>query len=91
MRATTLTLLIWVSLSSLMFSAPALGDTLPEAVAAAFATNPQLEIERYRTDIARSNLDLARSSGLQQVNLSASGGYQSIDTNAAFAFGLGDQ
>jgi outer membrane protein len=91
MRATTLTLLIGVSLSSLMFSAPARGETLPEAVAAAFATNPQLEIERYRTDIARSNLDLARSSGLPQVNLSASGGYQSIDTNAAFAFGLGDQ
>ena len=53
MRATTLTLLIGVSLSSLMFSAPARGETLPEAVAAAFATNPQLEIERYRTDIAR--------------------------------------
>ena len=91
MRATTLTLLIGVSLSSLMFSIPAQGETLPGAVAAAFATNPQLEIERYRTDIARANLDLARSSGRPHVNLSASGGYQSIDTNAAFAFGLGDQ
>ncbi len=91
MRAYKMTLLIGAGLSSLMFSAPVHGETLSEAVAAAFATNPQLEIERYRTDIARENLDLARSAGLPQVNLSASGGYEYVDTNAAFNFGTGDR
>lgn len=91
MRANTLTLLIGVSLSSLVFAAPAHGESLTEAVAAAFSTNPQLEIERYRTDIARANLDFARSSGLPQVNLSASGGYEYVDTNAPFNFGIGDR
>lgn len=91
MRAYRMTLLIGAGLSSLMFSAPVHGETLPEAIAAAFATNPQLEIERYRTDIARENLDLARSAGLPQVNLSASGGYEYVDTTAAFNFGTGDR
>ncbi|MDP3459811.1 MAG: hypothetical protein Q8S09_11105, partial [Hyphomonas sp.] len=61
MRAYKMTLLIGVGLSSLMFGAPIHAETLPEAVAAAFETNPQLEIERYRTDLARENLALARS------------------------------
>jgi outer membrane protein len=91
MRAYKMTLLIGACLSSLMFSAPVHGETLPEAVAAAFATNPQLEIERYRTDLARENLALARSASLPQVNLSASGGYEYVDTNAAFNFGTGDR
>lgn len=92
MRANKLPLLISVSLSALLLGATAQGETLPEAVAAAFATNPQLEIERYRTDIARENLDLARSGRLPQVNLSASGGYEYVDSNSAFStFGLGDR
>lgn len=92
MRAHTLPLLFSASLLALFPGAPAQGETLPEAVAAAFATNPQLEIERYRTDIARENLDLARSASLPQVNLSASGGYEYVDSNSAFAtFGLGDR
>lgn len=91
MRAITLKLLISAGISSLMLAAPAVSETLPEAVAAAFATNPQLEIESYRTDIARENLDLARSARLPQVNLSASGGYESVDSNGPFAFNLGDR
>ena len=91
MRATKLSLLIGVSLSSLILGAPIHAETLPEAVAAAFATNPQLEIERYRTDIARENLGLARSGGLPQVSLSASGGYEYVDTDSVINFGTGDR
>jgi outer membrane protein len=91
MRAHKLLLLLGASLSGLAFGAPAQGQTLQEAVASAFSTNPQLEIERYRTDIARENLDLARSAGLPQVNLSASGGYEYVDTNTVPNFGTGDR
>jgi outer membrane protein len=91
MRAHKLLLLLGASLSGLVFGAPAQGQTLPDAVASAFSTNPQLEIERYRTDIARENLDLARSAGLPQVNLSASGGYEYVDTNTVPNFGTGDR
>ncbi|MBU4567637.1 MAG: TolC family outer membrane protein [Alphaproteobacteria bacterium] len=91
MRAFKLPLLISVSLSSLILGAPADAETLAEAVSAAFATNPQLEIERYRTDIARENLDLARSAALPRVNLSGSGGYEPVDTNSALNFGVGDR
>jgi outer membrane protein len=91
MRAKKLKLLIGASLSSLVLAAPIHAETLPEAVAAAFSTNPQLEIERYRTDIARENLDLARSGSLPQVNLSASGGYEYVDSNSIAVFGMGDR
>lgn len=91
MRAKKMSLLLGVSLSSLIFCAPVHAETLGEAVAAAFQTNPQLEIERYRTDIARQNLDLARSGGLPQVNVSASGGYEYVDTNSPFNTGIGDR
>ena len=89
MRVYKLPLLIRVSLSRLILGAPAQAETLQDAVSAAFATNPQLEIERYRKDIARENLNLARSAGLPKVNLSASGGYQSTDTTAVFNTGTG--
>lgn len=91
MRAKKLTLLLGASLSSLIFSAPLHAETLNEAVASAFQTNPQLEIEQYRTEIARQNLQLARSGALPQVNLSASGGYEYVDTNSALNFGVGDR
>lgn len=91
MRAHILKLLISAGVSSLMLAAPAVSQSLPEAVAAAFRTNPQLEIESYRADIARENLDLARSARMPQVSLSASGGYESLDSNGPFAFNLGDR
>jgi outer membrane protein len=91
MRANILKLLISAGVSSLMLAAPAVSQSLPEAVAAAFRTNPQLEIESYRADIARENLDLARSARMPQVSLSASGGYESLDSNGPFAFNLGDR
>lgn len=84
-------LLIGTSLISLCLTGPASGETLPEAVAAAFASNPQLEIERYRTEIARQNLEAARGAGRPTVSLSASGGYEYTDTTSPFAFNLGDR
>ena len=91
MRKLSPRLLLGTSLLSLFFASPALAETLPDAIASAFATNPQLEIERYRTDIARQNLEVARGAGRPTVNLSASGGYEYIDTTSPFAFGLGDR
>lgn len=91
MRAHRLSLLIGASLYTLAIGAPAHGETLQEAVASAFATNPQLEIERYRTDIARENLDLARSAGLPQLTVSGTGGYEYVDTNSVINFGTGDR
>ncbi|MGE6697171.1 TolC family outer membrane protein [Hyphomonas sp. NPDC076900] len=91
MRKLTPRLLIGTSLLSFFMAAPALAETLPEAVASAFATNPQLEIERYRTDIARQNLEAARGAGRPTVNLTAGGGYEYIDTTSPFAFGVGDR
>ncbi len=91
MLANKLKLLVGASLASLMFGIQAHAETLPEAIAAAFETNPTLEIQRYGTDIARENLDLARSARLPQVNLSASGGYESVDTDALLNFGVGER
>ncbi|MBY9067527.1 TolC family outer membrane protein [Hyphomonas sp. WL0036] len=91
MRKLTPRLLIGTSLLSLCLATPAVGETLPEAISAAFSTNPQLEIERYSTEIARQNLQAARGAGRPTADLSATGGYQYVDTNSPFAFNLGDQ
>lgn len=91
MRKLSPRLLLGTSLLTFCFASPAFAETLPEAVASAFATNPQLEIERYRTDIARQNLEVARGAGRPTVNFSATGGYEYIDSNSPIAFGLGDR
>lgn len=91
MRKLSPRLLLGTSLLSLCFASPAFAETLPEAIASAFATNPQLEIERYRTEIARQNLEAARGAGRPTVSFSASGGYEYIDTTNPFAFNLGDR
>lgn len=78
-----------LALCTSLFTAQA--ETLSEALAAAFETNPQLDIQRTQTAIAREDLALARSGGRPQVNLSASGGYEYVDTNAIFNFGVGDR
>lgn len=70
---------------------PATGETLDEAIASAFATNPQLDLQRYETDIAREGLEQARSGGRTTVNVSGSAGYEYVETTSPFAFGLGDR
>lgn len=91
MRKLSPRLLLGTSLLTLCFASPAFAETLPEAIASAFATNPQLEIERYRTDIARQNLEVARGAGRPTVNFSATGGYEYVDSNSPMSFGLGDR
>lgn len=91
MHKFSLRLLLSTGLMAMSLGAPALSETLPEAIAAAFATNPQLDIERYRTGIARQNLEVARGAGRPTASLSASGGYEYVDSNTPFAFGLGDR
>lgn len=91
MRSPRFSFLIGASLSALMAAGPAGAETLQEAIASAFETNPSLQIERYRTEIARENLGLARSAGMPQVSLSAGGGYEYVDTNSIVTFGTGDR
>lgn len=91
MRKFSLRLMLGSGLLSIGLADPAFGETLTEAVNAAFASNPQLQIERYRTDIARQNLEAARGAGRPTVNFSAGGGYEYVDTNSPLAFGLGDR
>lgn len=91
MRNLSPRLLLGTCLFAFGFIPQAGAETLAEAIASAFATNPQLEIERYSTDIARENLKLARSQGRPTVTLSATGGYEYVETTNPFAFGLGDR
>ncbi|WP_340694087.1 TolC family outer membrane protein [Hyphomonas sp.] len=70
---------------------PAAGETLDEAIASAFATNPQLDFQRYETDIAREGLEQARSGGRTTVNVSGSAGYEYVDTTSPFSYNLGDR
>lgn len=91
MRKLSPRLLLGTCLLAFGFGPLASAQTLSDAVAAALASNPQLDIDRYNTDIARENLKLARSQGRATVTLSASGGYEYIETTNPFAFGLGDR
>jgi outer membrane protein len=76
---------------ALLPGAPAVADTLEDAIASAFATNPQIDLERSETDLAREGLEQARSRGRPTVNLNGSAGYEYIDTTSPFAFNLGDR
>lgn len=91
MRKLSPRLMLGTGLLTLCLALPASSETLQQAVSAAFSSNPLLEIERYRTDIARQNLEAARGAGRPTVSLSASGGYEYIDTNSPIAFGIGDR
>ena len=66
-------------------------ETLNDALAAALATNPQLSIQEFQTEIAGETLQQARAQGRTRVNVSSSGGYEYIDTDAPFAFNVGDR
>ncbi len=76
---------------ALVAGMPAAGETLDEAIASAFATNPQLDFQRYETDIAREGLEQARSGGRTTVNVSGSAGYEYVDTTSPFSYNLGDR
>lgn len=66
-------------------------ETLEQAISAAMATNPQLESQRARTELARENLAQARALGRPTLNLSGSAGYEYTDSDSPLSFNLGDR
>lgn len=63
----------------------AMSETLADAIAAGYANNPALEVQRQQTDVAQSQLEEARSLRRPTVNLSGSVGYESVDSDRPFA------
>ncbi|MEM9054187.1 MAG: TolC family outer membrane protein [Pseudomonadota bacterium] len=80
-----------ISLSILALSLPAQSETLQEALDQAFRTNPALEAQRAELGVAREQLKQARGARAPSVDLSASAGYESLDSNQPIAFGTGDR
>ena len=80
-----------VSLSAMAFAAPAISETLPEALDLAFQINPALEAQRAQIGVAREQLNQARGARAPTVDLSASGGYESLDSTQPAAFNVGDR
>ncbi len=67
----------------------ALGETLQDALNAAYQNNPQLEVQRQSAAIAQEQLSQARSQRRPTVNLSGSYGYESVDSNRPFSTASG--
>mgnify|MGYP003624365443 FL=1 len=83
--------LMGAAVVAMIAGSSATAETLDQAIASAFATNPQLDIQRYETDVARESLAQARSGGRATVDVVGSAGYEYVDTTSPFAFGLGDR
>lgn len=66
-------------------------SNLFDAVDRALLDNPQLQFQRGAEDLARSDLDSARSLDNVRVDLGASAGVQNTDTNQPFTFQEGLQ
>ena len=82
---------VLVSLSALVLALPSHSETLQDALTAAFQTNPSLDVQRAELGIAREQLNQARGARAPTVDLSASGGYESLDSNQPIAFNVGDR
>ena len=80
-----------VSVSAFLFTAPAQSDSLQQALDLAFQTNPVLDAQRRDIAIAREQLNQARGARAPSVELSASAGYESLDTTQPIAFNVGDR
>ncbi len=70
---------------------PAMAETLESALDAAYQSNPDLASQKTSTEIARETLESARAAGRTSVTLSASAGYESLDSTRAVAFDVGDR
>lgn len=82
---------VLVSLSVLALALPGQSETLQDALSTAFQTNPVLDVQRVELGIAREQLSQARGARAPTVDLSASGGYESLDSNQPIAFNVGDR
>ncbi len=80
-----------VSLSALALAMPSQTETLQEALDLAFQTNPALAAQRADIGVAREQLSQARGARAPTVDLSASAGYESLDSNQPIAFNIGDR
>ena len=80
-----------VSLSAMALSMSGQTETLQEALDLAFQTNPALEAQRADIGVAREQLNQARGARAPTVDLSASAGYESLDSNQPIAFNVGDR
>lgn len=81
-----------LSLASLLLFAPqAVGETLEEALRLAELNNPTLERGRADNALAEEGLEAARAAGRTTVSLTGQAGYESVDSNRAFAFNNGDR
>ena len=49
--------LMGAAVVAMIAGSSATAETLDQAIASAFATNPQLDIQRYETDVAREGLE----------------------------------
>lgn len=83
-------ILAGTTLAALLISGSTSAETLDEAVAAAIASNPQLDAQRVETQVAREGLEQARAGGRTTVSIGASAGYQYTDTNSPFSLNNGD-
>jgi outer membrane protein len=77
--------------AAFMLPGLAVSETLEDALAAAFATNPQLQIQQFQSDLAVESLEQARSAGRATLDLSGSAGYESNESNSAFSFNDGER
>lgn len=80
-----------VSISALSLSLSGQAENLQEALDRAFQTNPILDAQRTEIGVAREQLSQARGARAPRVDLSASAGYESLDSNQPIAFGIGDR
>ncbi len=66
-------------------------QTVDESVRLAVQNNPGLASQQQTVEIAKEQIREARAGKRPSVTASGSIGYESIDSNRTFAFGLGDQ
>lgn len=82
---------LFVTISALSLSLSGQSETLQEALDRAFETNPLLDAQRTEIGVAREQLNQARGARAPRVDLSASAGYESLDSNQPIAFSAGDR
>ncbi len=63
---------------ALLFATPASGETLREAIAQAYATNPQLAAARARQEALEETPEQARAAGRITVAVTGNGGYDRL-------------
>ncbi|MEM5517677.1 TolC family outer membrane protein [Henriciella sp. AS95] len=81
------------SVSSLLLvgAPPASGESLQDALGAAYLNNPDIRVQRDAADIAEERINQARSRGKPTVSVFGSYLYESIDSSRPFAFNNGDR